>query len=247
MEIRAFTSYFTVIGLMLATSLALAFSVDVKISDVAGVKTTLPDHVGRWVGEDILFCQEPKCQKTVSVKDIKEEGKCPSCGGKLETMSLVERQLLPADTVLLKKRYVSDRGEVCFASLVLSGKERASIHRPEVCLVGQGTEIIDSGIMSVDLPSRKPLDVKVLNLNHVAPGSPPRVWGSYYAYWFVGNQRETPYHWQRMMWMASDRILHNVSHRWAYIAVSGARDLKTDAHREQATELIRGLYPQIAL
>lgn len=247
MEIRPIAPYLTVIGLMLATSLSLAFSVDVKLSDVAGVKTELPDQVGRWTGEDILFCQSNRCQRAVSVKEVKVENTCPSCNGTLDPMSIVEKQMLPADTVLRKKRYTNERGDVVFASLVLSGKERASIHRPEVCLVGQGTEIIGSEVIDVEMAGRDPLGVKVLNLNHVVPGNPPRVFGSYYAYWFVGNNRETPHHIERMMWMATDRIFHNVAHRWAYIAVSGNRDLKTSDHEVQAAEVIRDLYPQIAL
>ncbi len=232
---------------MAITSLALAFSVDVKLSEVAGVKAALPDHVGVWTGEDIRFCQELKCQQTLALKELTAEGKCPTCGGKTETMSLLERQMLPADTVLLKKRYRNEAGQQFFASLVLSGKERASIHRPEVCLQGQGTEIIGSKVIDVGLSDGRDLDVKILDLLHTRPGSPPRAYGSYYAYWFVGNNRETPHHWQRMAWMATDRIFHNIAHRWAYIAVSGSRDLDSDAYTQQVNEIVKDLYPQMRL
>ena len=69
---------------------------------------------------------------------------------------------------------------------------------------------------------------------------------SYYAYWFVGKGRETPSHFMRMFWMASDRIFHNRSHRWAYISVSGERDGK-DAYRKEIETFVGGLYPEMTI
>jgi hypothetical protein len=76
-------------------------------------------------------------------------------------MSKAERDLLPGDTVVLKKRYVDADGHTIFVSIVMSGRERASIHRPQVCLVGQGNEIVDSDVQAVPIAGREPLDVMV--------------------------------------------------------------------------------------
>ena len=69
----------------------------------------------------------------------------------------------------------------------------------------------------------------------------------YYAYWFVGKDRETASHIQRMIWMGTDRIFRNVAHRWAYISVSGLRAEAGAAHHEEITSFVQDLYPEISL
>ena len=60
-------------------------------------------------------------------------------------VSAVERAILPPDTGYSRKNYISvqDRTQQVFVSIVLSGRDRTSIHRPELCLVGQGWTIQD--------------------------------------------------------------------------------------------------------
>ena len=41
----------------------------------------------------------------------------------------------------------------------------------------------------------------------------------------MGKDRETASHLWRMYWMGYDRVVHGVSHRWAYIAMSGDRGI----------------------
>jgi hypothetical protein len=249
METKTLKPYFVVIGLMAFTALSLAFTVDVKITDQAGIKVYLPDRVGTWQGQEMRFCQRSGCEKSFRLSSLKDRDVCPDCGGKLDTMTLGEKTLLPPDTEILKKFYTNSAGRSLFTSIVLSGKERASIHRPQVCLVGQGNEISHSSVVVVPLEGRKPLDVMALEMLRRGRGSngQPFELPSYFAYWFVGKNRETPYHIQRMAWMATDRILHNVSHRWAYIALSGNRDKASDAYQEEIQGFVRDLYPQISL
>lgn len=232
---------------MVLTSFALAFSVDVQVSDVAGVKADLPDQVGEWRGYALRFCQNQTCQKEFDARSLADPAVCPQCGGQLAGMSFLESRLLPHDTVLVKKRYTNNVGRMMFASIVLSGRERASIHRPEVCLVGQGSEIVNQSVLEVPMDGRPPLQVKVLDMIHRRgdPASAQTVHYSYYAYWFVGHGRETPEHWQRMFWMASDRVLHNIAHRWAYISVASVRTEHGDEHLDQARDFIHDLYPQM--
>lgn len=248
METRVIRPYLTVIGLLAITSLALAFTVNVNLSDEAGVKVYLPDRVGDWTGDELRFCQNPACQASWFLSQIVEEGKCPKCGGNLGTMTKIETDLLPSDTEVLKKQYTSPKGEIIFASIVMSGRERASIHRPQVCLVGQGNEIVKSSVLDVPMDGRNPLGVMVLDMlrRWRTPDGRQGEHDSYYAYWFVGKGRETPYHSMRMIWMASDRVLHNRAHRWAYISVSGNRD-KDGTYRKEIAAFIQQLYPEMVL
>jgi hypothetical protein len=64
-------------------------------------------------------------------------------------LTLGERQALPPDTVILRKEYVGPGGDSTTVSVVLSGKEQKSIHRPQQCLPGQGYVIESSRTVSV--------------------------------------------------------------------------------------------------
>ena len=85
------------------------------------------------------------------------------CGSPVGSMTYAEKDLLPADTILLRKQYTKPSGKRLFVTIVLSGKERVSIHRPQICLVGQGNEIAHSEVVPVPLDGRKPLDVMSLD------------------------------------------------------------------------------------
>jgi hypothetical protein len=250
--------YLTLLALFSLTSLFLLFTVDVAVSEQAGVKEYLPGTLqDRWTGYDVLFCQNPSCGRNWLTRDIEpnDDGilTCPTdwqgipCGGELKTMSRGEYVELPKDTVMLKKQYFynQDPNRTVFTSVVLSGRNRNSIHRPEVCMVGQGNVIDKSEVIDVSLPGREPLQVMVLHMSRRITETHTR--HSYYAYWFVGQDRETPYHLERMMWMAVDRLLRNVTHRWAYIAVSGERkpDLDNQDHYAEIREVVSTLYPEI--
>jgi hypothetical protein len=221
--------------------------VDVTVVDQTPLRYELPSRAGHWVGHDIRYCQNPRCRREFDLASMPDPKACPDCGGTVDIMSLGERQLLPPDTVILKKRYFDDRDRDLFVSVVFSGKERVSIHRPQICLVGQGRRIVSDSVISVPIPGRAPLQVMVLDIIHpvtTADGTTyelPR----YYAYWFVGADRETPYHWQRMLWMGVDRVFRNIAHRWAYIAIGGARSLEDDSHKQEIAEFVADFYPQM--
>jgi hypothetical protein len=247
METKSFKPYFFVIGLMAATSLLLAFSVNVQMTNEVGIKVMLPERVGYWQGVDIFYCQNQACQKEYRASEAGNSNLCASCGSPLGVMTLAEKRLLPDDTILLRKEYTNSLGHRLFVMIVLSGKERVSIHRPQICLVGQGHEITRSKVVSVPLEGRRSLDVMTLELLRRMRNDEGTQFesASYYAYWFVGKGRETPRHLKRMFWMAIDQIFHNVSHRWAYISVSGSRSKDSDEYRQEVVSFIKDLYPQL--
>ena len=61
--------------------------------------------------------------------------------GTSEKVSPSELALLPGDTEFEKKIYQDLTGNSLTAQVVLSGGEKRSIHRPEVCLLGQGWSV----------------------------------------------------------------------------------------------------------
>lgn len=248
METRQFKPYIIVIGLMILTSLALAYTVDVNMTNEAGIQVYLPGRVDDWVGREILYCQNPEHQRTYFAEDLEDRTTCPDCGHELFMMSVDERRVLPADTIILKKQYQHPEGAVVTASIVLSGMDRSSIHRPQLCLVGQGQEIVREWSHTVPMEGRDPLTVMVLDMlrRWRGPDGQNQEHAFHYTYWFVGKGRETHSHLMRMALMAYDRIVHNTAHRWAYISVSGARDSE-GRYVEEIENFIQIIYPQMAL
>ena len=248
MEVRQFKPYFILIGLMVLTSFVLAYTVDIDITNEAGVSVYLPAEVGDWTGREIRYCQNPEHQETYYAEELDDRDVCPDCGDELYMMSVDERRILPDDTDILKKRYRHPAGQTVTSSIVLSGVDRSSIHRPELCVTGQGQTIERNWKHSVPIAGRDPLDVAVLDMVHRYRGRDGREHEQqfYYAYWFVGKGRETHSHYLRMFWMGFDRIVHSKSHRWAYISVSGTRDDGGD-YVDQIDEFIEVIYPQMAL
>lgn len=158
----------------------------------------------------------------------------------------MEWSLLPSDTRILKKYYKHPFLPEALASIVLSGASRTSIHRPQICLVGEGREIVGTKVITVPIAGRDTLNVTVLDMltRQTDANGNWLEYPSYYAYWFVSPDRETPYHAERMFWMAYDRVFRGISHRWAYIAVSGARDAKGD-YIKNASDFIAAIYPEL--
>ncbi len=248
MVARSSKHYLILLSLLVLTSVALALTVDTSASDEAGIVPELPARVGDWVGDEIRFCWNPEHQKIYAASQLEDPDVCPDCGGQLGSMTLIEKSMLPSDTVINKKRYRHPDGRHIIATVVMSGRERASIHRPERCLVGQGSEIEDSHVIEVPFDGRGPFDVRILDmLHHVRVQGVPKSYGSYYAYWFVGKGRETSSHNARLFYMAADRVLFNKSHRWAYIAFSGDRDITKDpaVYENEILDFASHAYPQM--
>lgn len=142
--------------------------------------------------------------------------------GMEQDVSEAEKLILPADTEFARKIYHSPRGDRIMASIVLSGAEKRSIHRPEVCLPGQGWTILSARVVPVKLQQGGELDVMALTLGRdveVAPGRRQTI-KSLYLYWFVGKDTTTPHHWRRVFLSSWDRVAKGLNHRWAYVIVT---------------------------
>jgi hypothetical protein len=177
------------------TSLLCQFSPAMKGGDESGVLAELPIVAGDFVGES----EEPGEQ---------------------------EIALLPSDTIIVKRAYrtpgrsVGSR-DLVQASLVIAGNDSRSIHRPEVCLDGQGWTVTDSRVREVRLLSGEVLQVRDLAIvREVLLGNGKKLpLRAHYIYWFVGADVTTPSNLERQLLSFRDNILHNINHRWAYPSV----------------------------
>lgn len=209
---------------------ACRLSPEVRAGDAAGVVMELPTAVGRFLGQPL-------------------------------ERDAAEKALLPEDTQMVKMQYRSpgsaeDR-DVAQVTLVLAGAERRSIHRPEVCLDGQGWTLLDSRVLNVEVLPGRFLPVKDLLVERQVrmKDGGSRMLRAHYAYWFIGTDVTTPSN-ARRVWLSTwDNIFRNINHRWAYASItcwvtdnlqpaeSGQRVRDSETSAAVMTELIRLLAP----
>jgi hypothetical protein len=209
------------------------------------VRPELPASAGPWKGSEMLFCQNEKCMLGFPADGISKPGECPKCGGTLERISLAEKKILPPDTTILKKLYRDEDGAEVFATVVVTGDQRASIHRPQWCLPAQGYRIEDSRVLRVPIRTGGTLDVMLLDVTGPHESGRKAERPSAYAYWFVGRARTTPHHSARLLLSTMDNLLHGVNQRWAFLSVATNRSSEADRCVERIERFIADFYPLI--
>jgi hypothetical protein len=155
-------------------------------------------------------------------------------------MSAAEKQILPPDTGFARRNYWRvvkanlsenapsgnnrDKIERVFCSLVLEGKDATSIHRPQVCLEGQGWKLQNAPSVKVRIPQAGG-DLSLAILigaqdfpSHDGKSKVRTEW--IFAYWFVGKDRVTDSHLSRVIANTTDRLFAGRSHRWSYFLLS---------------------------
>lgn len=231
-----------VIVLLAAMCVVAARQPGIRQAAELGVVLRLPDRLGDYSGDDLLYCRNEKCLRQFLSRELDGATVCPACGNALSPKSLEESVALPPDTMIVKKLYTDSADHRLLVTIVASGSLQRSIHRPQQCLPAQGYTIEGSRVIDVPLDGRPPLKVMLLDLRRTGDGPVVR---SAYAYWFVGIGRETHSHLSRLWWMAVDRTFSNVMQRWAYVAVAVERDTEAQEHVKQLVECIAELHPQI--
>ena len=130
-----------------------------------------------------------------------------------EEMAESEKKVLPADTVVLRKRYTAESGETFLQSLVVGGARRASIHRPELCLPSQGYRMASPRTVAVAGRDWRLVDFE-------GKGSHGTL-----AYTFFNQAGfRTASHVARIFRDVGDRSVLNRVDRWVMCTVLGARD-----------------------
>ena len=132
-------------------------------------------------------------------------------------------QFLPADTSVALRHYTDTDGFNTLVTAVLMGTDRTSIHKPQICLKGQGWEIQDylSKETSVRMERPRAYDLPVTRLiatkTGVVDGRQITARGIY-VYWFVADHELTASHWTRVVSMAGEVLKTGTLQRWAYIS-----------------------------
>lgn len=127
--------------------------------------------------------------------------------------SEVERTILPADTQFDKRLYTAPNGTWYQVSLVIGGKSKSSIHRPELCLPSQGFQMMNP----------RNLDAGGVTWHAVtlARGTLPPLG---FAYTFFNQDGfRTSSHVRRILRDVFDRSFRARIDRWAMVTVNAAR------------------------
>ena len=169
--------------------------------------------------------------------------------GRRSEVSEFERQVLPPDTGYSRKTYVSleDPSKQVFMSIVLSGRDRTSIHRPELCLVGQGWTIRGSFLRRFAYPGDSagfPATVLRVEKQSMTPKGKVVV-PQLFAYYFVGGDRVVATHWERISRDAWDRVARGRSDRWAYVVVQTGDSDGESAALARIQAILDGTLPSV--
>lgn len=137
-------------------------------------------------------------------------------------VSTAEKTLLPTDTQFARTVYHNFANDEVNCEIVLSGGEKRSIHRPEICLPAQGWNKKGGEVITVKLKDGRTLRAMKLTIGKLVETKPGerKELTAIFIYWFVGKGITTPYHWYRILHTDLDRVLYNINHRWAYVIVS---------------------------
>jgi len=179
----------------------------------------------------------------------------PGWTSEILTNSETELLKLPADTSFRVRLYKAEDNFFSQLTVVLMCSDRSSIHKPEICMTGQGWAIDNAHPAVETIRMERPLvyDLPVNKLTatkqvSVADGKVQNVRGIY-VYWFVDGEHLTanPNQWM-LWWMPRDLLLHGVLERWAYISVfSPCLPGQEDATYERMKKLIATAVPEFQL
>jgi hypothetical protein len=157
---------------------------------------------------------------------------------------------LPKDTSFGQRLYIAPDNFKALVSVVLMGKDRSSMHKPQICFEGQGWIINDNVSTETTVPMEQPcvynLPVMKLIANKVyLDNGEPRLARQVYVYWFVAPNEITAKHWQRMWWLARDLFSTGVLQRWAYVSFSSlSAPGQEDATFKRMSKLIAATVPE---
>ena len=167
---------------------------------------------------------------------------------------VLEKQL-PKDTSFRVRGYTAADGQFVEITTVLMGSDRSSIHRPQICLTGQGWAVDEarSAVESIRMERPTPYDLPVNKL--LATRQTPDGKGGtqtircLYVYWFVDEDRLTASANQWMLWwMPRDLLLHGKQERWAYISLfAPCLPGQEAATYERVKKLIASIVPEFQL
>lgn len=216
--------------------------------EVDFVTRSLPEDISGFTSDVPWFCHSEQCLEVEEAKRLHVKGlsagegfSCPSCGAKMYKISLGESTILPKDTEIFKRTYKAADGLTYAVSMVIAGRRRGSIHRPELCLPAQGFVMTGAERVAVRVAGGSPAKVRVITVQPTG-GSPFNL-----VYWFFCKERESCSHTERILSDIWDRSVHNRINRWVMVAVNVSSTLDSAESMERFEAFLSDLASSIQL
>jgi hypothetical protein len=179
----------------------------------------------------------------------------PGFTSEIVTNNETELLKLPADTSFRVRFYKAEDGFFSQLSVVLMGSDRSSIHKPQICMTGQGWAIdnnqSDVETIHLDRPFAYELPVNKLIATKQFQGANGQVMTArgLYVYWFVDADHYTASSLEWMLWRVPHDLLFNgLLERWAYISFFSACEPGQEAATyERMKKLIAVAVPEFQL
>ncbi len=210
------------------------------------VAEALPEEVAGFTSDVPWYCHNEQCLTLADEHSLREKGgrredgfACPACKAKMYAISLGESTVLPADTVISKRDYTAPDGLRYSVSMVVAGRRRGSIHRPELCLPAQGFLMTDARRLNLNVAGGFPQTVRAIVVQ--------RSGGMRFSltYWFFCRDRESCSHTDRILSDIWDRSIHNRINRWVMVAVTTSSELDSPESVGRFEAFLSGLSAQI--
>lgn len=163
----------------------------------------------------------------------------------------VELGYFPKDTSYARRSYQMENTLPIYATIVMMGADRTSIHKPDYCLPGQGWTITQKSVVNIPLTGVNydlPVAKWLVSNSYQAPDGTRQTIHGIYAFWFVADNEQTPDFYQRLWWLTRDLVTTGVLQRWAYVSYFVPCDPgQEDATFERVKKLISESVPQFQL
>jgi hypothetical protein len=159
---------------------------------------------------------------------------------------------LPADTSYGMARYRAEDGFETQVTVVLMGRDRTSLHKPQFCLTGAGWNIDNAAsseeTIRIDKPGAYDLPVvKLITTRQFQQDGQAVTARGIYVYWFVADNAisASVTGFERMWWMGMHLFKTGELQRWAYVSCfSVCAPGQEDAAYARMKEFIAAAVPQ---
>jgi hypothetical protein len=194
--------------------------------------------------------------QVVSTNSVDLPTDLPGYECKLLPISQTVLNWLPGDTVYgscLYSNNVADKFSALI-NVVLMGKDRTSLHKPEYCLTGVGWVIDEkeTGPTTIQIPGTPGYELPVMRMTVTGrfqgAGGAPQIVRGIYVFWFVADGQLTSQHNERMWWMARDLVTRGLLQRWAYVSCfTMCRPGEEEERYKRVVELITAAVPRFQI
>ncbi|MDB6005583.1 MAG: hypothetical protein JWR15_2570 [Prosthecobacter sp.] len=137
-------------------------------------------------------------------------------------MTAKEKDLLDEGVRLTRIAYLAGSTRLIMATVILSGFEKRSLHRPEVCLPNQGWTVTDRTPISLHLEDGRDITVMMMRIfRDVEPKPGVRIrTRAINFYWYIGSHGTTcADHYEHVFLSYYDSVFRNIQHRWAMASI----------------------------